>query len=196
MKAFVNILSIFRIFAAFAIVPLLLGEFFAAAFVLFVAAAATDWLDGFLARKFDVVTKIGGVLDHIGDKFLVANALVMSAVYLQVWQVLLPAVLMLCRELYVSGLREFMGTEKIEMPVPKDRFALGKIKTFVQMASLAGIFLWIWVAGSAPSAAAGTFGYCMLLGGIGGLWLALALALLSAGIYTREFIGNLEKIKK
>ncbi|MDR1071761.1 MAG: CDP-alcohol phosphatidyltransferase family protein, partial [Rickettsiales bacterium] len=128
MKYFVNFLSVFRIIAAFAIAPLLMDQMFAAAFGLFVLASVTDWLDGFLARRFKVATKIGGVIDHIGDKFLVANALIMMVMFLQIWYVIIPATLMICRELYVSGLREFLGTQKIEMPVPKSRFSLGKIK--------------------------------------------------------------------
>ena len=194
MKVFVNILSVFRILSAFAIPPLLLGALFPEAFALFVLAAVSDWLDGFLARKFNVATKLGGVLDHIGDKFLAANALVMMIMFLQIWSVIAPAIIMLCRELYVSGLREFMGTEKIEMPVPKKRFALGKIKTFAQMIALAMLFLWIWAVNADWSD--DFFTYYMLFAGIGGLWLAALLSVASAAQYTATFAKNLKKIKK
>jgi CDP-diacylglycerol--glycerol-3-phosphate 3-phosphatidyltransferase len=193
MKAFVNILSIFRILAAFAIIPALMLQYFLTALILFSAAAVSDFLDGFLARKFNACTKIGGVLDHIGDKFLVVNALIMSVMFLQIWSVIVPAVLMICRELYVSGLREFLGTQKIAMPVPKARFSLGKVKTSVQMLTLAAVFLWIL----AVNADWGDefLNHDLLFVGIGGLWLALACSIGSAVQYTIEFVKNLKKIK-
>lgn len=193
MKFFVNFLSVFRILAAFAIVPLLMEQYFAAAFVVFASAAATDWFDGFLARKFNVATKIGGVLDHIGDKFLVANALVMSVMFLQIWQVIVPAVLMICRELYVSGLREFLGTQKVEMPVPKHRFSIGKIKAFVQMAAIVMLFLWIWAVNEDWNSDILT--HYLLFAAIGGLWLATLCSVVSAIQYTVAFAKNLKKIK-
>ncbi|MDR1071084.1 MAG: CDP-alcohol phosphatidyltransferase family protein [Rickettsiales bacterium] len=193
MKYFVNFLSVFRIVAAFAIAPLLMDQMFASAFALFVLASATDWLDGFLARKFNVATKIGGVIDHIGDKFLVANALVMMVMFLQIWYVIIPATLMICRELYVSGLREFLGTQKIEMPVPKSRFSLGKIKALVQMLAISAMMLWIWAVNADWNSEFMT--YHLLWASIGGLWLALACSLASAAQYTAAFAKNLKKIK-
>lgn len=193
MKLFVNMLSIFRILAAFAIVPLMIWEMFAATFVIFILAAITDWLDGFLARKFNATSKIGGVLDHIGDKFLVVNAMVMAVMFLQIWQVIIPAVLMICRELYVSGLREFLGTQKIPMPVPKHRFSVGKIKAFTQMLAIAAILLWVWAVNADWECKILT--YYLLFGGIAGLWVALAASLVSAGQYTAEFARNLKKIR-
>jgi len=193
MKVFVNILSISRILAAFAVVPLLLEQYFDLAFVVFAAACVSDWLDGFLAKKYKVETKIGGVLDHMGDKFLVTTTLIMMIMFLQIWSVLVPAVLMICRELYVSGLREFMGTQRIEMPVPKRRFSFGKIKTSVQMAALGAMLLWVWAVNADWQSEILT--YYMLFVGIGGLWLALACSLFSAGEYTVQFAKNLKRIK-
>ena len=193
MKIFVNMLSIFRIFSAFLIVPLLLEQLFMTAFIVFVAAAMSDWLDGFLARRFKVQTKIGGVLDHMGDKFLVVNALVMMIMFLQIWWVIAPAVLMICRNLYVSGLREFMGTEKMEMPVPKDKFALGKVTTFLQMGSLALLLLWIWAVNADWDSEFLT--YHILFAGVGGLSLAAFFSIVSAVQYTSTFVKNLKKTK-
>jgi CDP-diacylglycerol--glycerol-3-phosphate 3-phosphatidyltransferase len=193
MKAFVNILSVFRIVAAFAVVALLLEQYFDWTFFVFAAAAASDWLDGFLARKCHVETKIGGVLDHMGDKFLVVNALIMMIMFLQIWSVLVPSILMICRELYVSGLREFMGTQKIGMPVPKERFSVGKVKTFVQMIALCAMTLWVWAVNEDWQSEVWT--YYMLFAGIGGLWLALVCSLASAAQYTARFVRNLKKIK-
>jgi len=198
MKIFVNILSIFRIIAAFAIIPLLLGQLFPWAFFVFVFASISDWLDGFLARKFKATSKIGGVIDHIGDKFLVANTLVMLVMFLQIWPVILPAVVMICRELYVSGLREFLGTQKIEMPVPKYRFSFGKIKAAVQMLAIAVLMFWIWAVNADwmwMMYDGDVFTYYLLYTGIGGLWLAMLFSVLSAGQYTAQFVKNLKKIK-
>jgi CDP-diacylglycerol--glycerol-3-phosphate 3-phosphatidyltransferase len=193
VKIFVNLLSIFRILAAFAIVPLLLEEHFNLAFVVFVLAAASDFLDGILARKFNVVTKIGGVLDHTGDKFLAANALIMIVMFLQIWIVIIPAALMICRELYVSGLREFLGTQKIEMPVPKARLSLGKIKTVFQALGLSVLFLWIWAVNADWNSEILT--YYLLYAGIGILWLATLCSVISAIQYTAAFAKHMKKIK-
>jgi CDP-diacylglycerol--glycerol-3-phosphate 3-phosphatidyltransferase len=193
MKAFVNFLSIFRILSAFAIAPLLMWQQFAATFVVFVSASVSDWLDGYLARRYKVSTKIGGVMDHIGDKFLVSVALVMMVMFLQIWHVVVPAVIMICRELYVSGLREFLGTQKIQMPVPKARLSLGKIKAFMQMASISAMMLWIWAVNAGWSDEFLT--YDLLWWSIGGLWIATLCSLTSAVRYTFAFVRNLKRIK-
>jgi CDP-diacylglycerol--glycerol-3-phosphate 3-phosphatidyltransferase len=189
MKFFVNFLSVFRIVAAFAIIPLLLEQMFATSFILFVLAAVSDWLDGFLAKKFNVMTKVGGVIDHIGDKFLAATTLIMMVMFLQIWWVLVPAVLMICRDLYVSGLREFMGTQKMELPVAYG----GKLKTVLQMLALAMLLLWVWAVNEHWDIDFFTFDLLFL--GIGGLWIALLASLVSAGQYTIGFIKKLKKIK-
>ena len=140
MKFFVNFLSAFRIAAAFAIIPTLMLNMYWTTFVLFALGAISDWFDGFLARKYNVCTKIGGVMDHIGDKLLVVNTFIMLAIMMPVWFVVVPIIIMIARELYISGLREFLGTQKIEMPVPKARFSMGKIKTTLQMISIAAFY--------------------------------------------------------
>ncbi|MBR5904455.1 MAG: CDP-alcohol phosphatidyltransferase family protein, partial [Alphaproteobacteria bacterium] len=140
MKIFVNFLSIFRICAAFAIIPAIMYKLPWTTFILFVLGSISDFLDGFLARKYNCCSKIGGVLDHIGDKLLVCNTLILLALMLPNPYIVIPVIIMIARELYISGLREFLGTQKIEMPVPKARFSMGKIKTTLQMIALS-IFL-------------------------------------------------------
>ena len=115
MKFFVNFLSAFRIAASFAIIPTLMFQMYWTSLILFVLAALSDFFDGFLARKYDVCTKIGGVMDHIGDKLLVVNTLIMLTVMMPVWFIVVPVIILIARELYVSGLREFLGTQKIEV---------------------------------------------------------------------------------
>jgi len=129
----------------------------------------------------------------MGDKFLVVNAMIMMIMFLQIWWVVAPSVLMICRELYVSGLREFLGTQKIEMPVPKEKFAFGKIKTFVQMIALAAMLLWVLAVNADWQSE--ILNYYLLFAGIGGLWIALICSLASAARYTIQFARNMKKIK-
>ena len=133
MKFFVNFLSAFRIAAAFLIIPTIMLGWYWTTFALYALGAVSDWFDGFLARKYNCCSKLGGVMDHIGDKLLVCNTFIMLVLMMPVWFVVIPIILMIARELYISGLREFLGTQKIEMPVPKARFSMGKIKTTIQM---------------------------------------------------------------
>ena len=199
MKFFVNFLSAFRICAAFAIIPTLMLNMYWTTFILYVLGAASDWFDGFLARKYNVCTKIGGVMDHIGDKLLVVNTFIMLAIMMPVWFVVVPIIIMIARELYISGLREFLGTQKIEMPVPKARFSMGKIKTTLQMVSIAA-FLLIFVVGTiiTPESDSRTLMYMIYILpqiGIWGLWLSLIASIWSATQYTMTFLGHLKKIK-
>ena len=199
MKFFVNFLSAFRICAAFAIVPTLMLNMYWTTFILYVLGAASDWFDGFLARKYNVCTKIGGVMDHIGDKLLVVNTFIMLAIMMPVWFVVVPIIIMIGRELYISGLREFLGTQKIEMPVPKARFSMGKIKTTLQMVSIAA-FLLIFVVGTiiTPESDSRTLMYMIYILpqiGIWGLWISLIASIWSATQYTMTFLGHLKKIK-
>ena len=200
MKFFVNFLSAFRIAAAFAIIPTLMFQLYWTTFILFVLGAASDWFDGFLARKYNACSKIGGVMDHIGDKLLVANTLIMLCVMMPTWFIVVPVILMIARELYISGLREFLGTQKIEMPVPKARFSMGKIKTTLQMISI-GAFLLIFVVGASitPDTNSRFLMYMIYIlpqVGIWGLWFSLLASIWSATQYTFTFADKLKQIKK
>lgn len=199
MKTFVNFLSIFRICAAFAIIPTLMFQWYWVSLILFALGAISDWLDGFLARKFDCCTKLGGVLDHIGDKLLVANTFIMLALMMRFWFIIIPIIIMIARELYVSGLREFMGTQKIEMPVPHTRFAMGKIKTTLQMLCIVA-FLALFAISTAvtPDTISPRLLRTMNIlsqSGIVLLWGALVASIWSATQYTITFAQKLKKIK-
>ena len=199
MKYFVNFLSAFRIAASFLIIPTMLFGMFKTTFVLYVLGAISDWFDGFLARKYNVCSKLGGVMDHIGDKLLVCNTLIMLAVMMRAWFIVVPIILMIARELYISGLREFLGTQKIEMPVPKYRFSMGKIKTTFQMITIAA-FLAVFVVAAAitPDTTSRVTIYALqILPQIGlyGLWISLATSLISAAQYTRTFAQKLKQVK-
>lgn len=199
MKFFVNFLSAFRIAAAFAIIPTMMFGLYWTTFILYVLAALSDFFDGYLARKYNVCSKLGGVMDHIGDKLLVVNTLIMLTIMMPVWFVVIPIILMIARELYISGLREFLGTQKIEMPVPKARFSMGKVKTTLQMVSIAA-FLLIFAISTLITPTTESRTLMMLIFalpqiGIWGLWLSLVASLWSATQYTKTFLGHLKKIK-
>ena len=100
---------------------------------LFMAASITDWFDGYLARKFKSTSSLGRIFDPIADKLLVAATLLMMAAYDRLgYTGLWPAVIILCREVLVSGLREFLAEIKIGLPVTH----LAKWKTGIQMVSI------------------------------------------------------------
>ena len=199
MKFFVNFLSVFRITAAFLIIPTLMLKWFWVTFILYVLGAASDWFDGFLARKYNCCSKLGGVLDHIGDKLLVCNTLILVTLMAPVWFVVIPVIIMIARELYISGLREFLGTQKIEMPVPKARFSMGKIKTTVQMIAITAFLLWFAVFASiTPNTTTPVVFYLIYALpklGVFGLWFALVCSLWSATQYTFTFAEKLKKLK-
>lgn len=130
-----NILTIFRVLTSF-VVPLLIfagGDHARlAAFILFAAASFSDWLDGVIARRFDAVSTFGRMLDPIADKLLIASCLIALASH-DSWglNLFLPAVLILLREVFVSGLREFMAG-KLVLHVT----LLAKFKTTAQLIAL------------------------------------------------------------
>ena len=210
MKSFVNFLSAFRIASAFAIIPTLLLGWYWTTFILYVLASLSDFFDGYLAREYNCVSKLGGVMDHIGDKLLVANTLIILSVVLMFllpafipgfpsWAIIVPVILMISRELYISGLREFLGTQKIEMPVPKARFSMGKIKTTLQMVATCALLLGLCMPQLVLIPSLERFAifafFGLMYGGVICLWLALVASLWSATQYTRTFLGHLKKIK-
>lgn len=108
------------------------------ALTLFVGAAATDWFDGYLARLWKQESKLGAMLDPIADKAMVVIALLVITGYsgMDPW-LILPATLILFREVFVSGLREFLGARAGLLQVT----ALAKWKTTAQMIAIAVLFL-------------------------------------------------------
>jgi CDP-diacylglycerol--glycerol-3-phosphate 3-phosphatidyltransferase len=199
MKVFVNSLSIFRICVAFAIIPTLMLQWYWVSLILFALGAFSDWCDGYLARKFKVCTKLGGVLDHIGDKLLVVNTFIMLALMMRFWFIIIPIIIMIARELYISGLREFLGTQKIEMPVPKARFSMGKIKTTLQMvAILAFLMLFAISTIVTPDTISAKLLITMNVlsqTGIIFTWFALVASIWSASQYTFTFMEKIKRLK-
>ena len=95
------------------------------ALVLFVIAAVTDYLDGYLARHRGEVSAFGRFLDPIADKLLVASLIVVLVAIDQIsGMVVIPAIVILCREILVSGLREYLA--EVQVPLPVSRLAKWK----------------------------------------------------------------------
>ena len=103
------------------------------ALVIYGLAAITDWLDGFLARRMNDSSDLGRMLDPIADKLLVGALLVTFAWTRDFsgWE-LIPAIAILMREIFVAGLREYMGNKAVSVPVT----FLAKWKTTVQLVAL------------------------------------------------------------
>ena len=136
-----NILTFIRLLAAPGVAIMFLyftrpyADWFA--LILFVSAAVTDWLDGYLARAWKQQTKFGAMLDPIADKAMVIIALcVVTGFSGMDPYILLPATMILFREVFVSGLREFLGDTAGTLAVTK----LAKWKTTAQMIALSVLF--------------------------------------------------------
>lgn len=141
VKKIPNFLTIIRIiiiptlvFAFYA--PSMIANFIAA--ILFVVASITDYFDGYFARKLNAQTDFGKCLDPIADKLIVIVAIIMLINFSDknLW-ILIPGLVIICREVLVSGLREFLSSMRVSIPVSK----LAKYKTFVQMISITGLIL-------------------------------------------------------
>lgn len=173
-----NLLTLSRILA----VPLLVILMWNAgwvgylvAFVLFCVAGATDYLDGYLARAQGTVSKLGIFLDPIADKIMVAGAIVMLVEndIIRGWSVI-AAIIILVREITVSGLREYLAGIQVSIPVSQ----LAKWKTAFQMISLGALIL----AGAADQMMLWLPAYEV---GIFSLWVAALLTLVTGYDYLR-----------
>jgi cardiolipin synthase (CMP-forming) len=131
-----NLLTLSRILA----VPIVVATFYVEgdyarwfACALFTAAAVTDWLDGHMARRWAQQSEIGRFLDPIADKLLVAATLFMLTTMGRLSAAaVFPALVILCREILVSGLREYLAELRVGLPVSK----LAKWKTAIQMTAI------------------------------------------------------------
>ncbi|HEY0854348.1 MAG TPA: CDP-diacylglycerol--glycerol-3-phosphate 3-phosphatidyltransferase [Devosia sp.] len=103
------------------------------ALLIYIAAAVSDWLDGFLARRMNLNSALGKMLDPIADKLLVGALLITLAWthHLTGWD-LIPAIAIMLREIFISGLREYLGKVDVEVPVTW----LAKWKTTIQLVAL------------------------------------------------------------
>jgi len=179
--SFPNLLTYGRIVA----IPALVACFFLQrdlgnwlAMSIFIAAGVTDILDGYFARAWKQQSAVGRMLDPVADKLIVAASLMMLAADQTIagWS-LWAGVIILCREILVSGLREFLGTLAVSVPVTR----LAKWKTVLQMVAIG--FLLAGAAGDK------IFPYTTATG-ITLLWIAALLTLYTGYDYLRAAIRH------
>lgn len=166
-------------------IPLMVASFYLkgdlsnwVSFAIFTAAGITDFFDGYVARKFDQISKLGAFMDPIADKLLIATALMMMVAYGRIeGYSVIAAIVILCREFVVSGLREFLADLKVSIPVTY----LAKWKTTIQIFAL-GFLL---VGDAAPDwIPAVTIGdYC--------LWVAAILTLYTGYDYLKSGLKHM-----
>jgi len=180
-----NILTIGRII----IVPFFVISFFLPGFygeiipfLLFILASFTDFFDGLLARLYKEESKLGELLDPIADKIIVSAALILLVMNetIQNYEVI-AAIIILTREILISGLREFLADVQIKIPVS----GLAKGKTFIQMFSIA-----ILLTGETGNKIINFEDYNAQTVGIILLWLSAFLTLYTGYDYVRKGIEH------
>jgi cardiolipin synthase (CMP-forming) len=177
-----NILTYLRILA----VPLVAACFYLEgdvgnwlAFTLFAGASITDYFDGYLARAWQQQSSLGRMLDPIADKLLVAvSLLVLTSVGTIAGWSLWAAVIILMREIFVSGLREFLAELKVSVPVTR----LAKWKTTIQLVAIG--FLLLGPAGDKVAPGISEVGLVML-------WTAAIVTLYTGYDYCKAAVGYL-----
>ena len=139
-KELPNILTLFRI----ALIPIIIVSFYMPWKVtnlivasLFLLASITDYFDGYFARLYRVQSNFGKCFDPIADKLLVSVSLLMLVCFSSNVFILIPSIIIICREILVSGLREFLASLNVGMPVTK----LAKWKTACQMVAITALLL-------------------------------------------------------
>ena len=180
-----NILTIGRIilvpvFVITFYIPGFLGDLIP--FFIFVLASFTDFLDGVLARLYKEESKLGELLDPIADKIIVAAALVLLVMndIIRNYEVI-AAIIILTREILISGLREFLAKSQVTMPVT----GLAKFKTFIQMFAIA-----ILLTGESGNKLINFADYNAHTIGIIFLWLSAFLTLYTGYDYVKKGIDH------
>jgi len=180
-----NILTVGRIL----IVPFFVLAFYLPGFygdltalILFIVASFTDFLDGMLARLLGEESKLGELLDPIADKIIVATALILLVMdgTIRNYEVI-AAIIILTREILISGLREFLAKGRIKLPVS----SLAKLKTVLQMVSIA-----LLLSGETGNKIINFQDYNAQTIGIIFLWLSAALTLFTGYEYMRKGIDH------
>ncbi|HEY1613916.1 MAG TPA: CDP-diacylglycerol--glycerol-3-phosphate 3-phosphatidyltransferase [Rhizomicrobium sp.] len=176
MRQLPNTITVLRILLVpvFAIAFALPGEGARiTAFVLFCVAGASDALDGLAARKLSATSAFGRMLDPIADKILVAIALMMLVASGVVQGIqLIPVLVILAREILVSGMREYLASVQVSVPVTR----VAKMKTVLQMIAIGAMILGPFAAKVVPAALAMAY---MLL------WVAAGLTVYTGYAYFR-----------
>ena len=136
-----NLLSVFRMIAFLPVIILFSSEYYLFSFFLFTAAAWSDFLDGFLARKYSITSNLGSLLDLLADKVLVSSVLIFLVFYTTNIYLLILTTVIVVREISISSLRLFLVSSGVEISnITPDKY--GKLKTFLQMFSLSLLLIY------------------------------------------------------
>ena len=136
-----NLLSIFRMTAFLPVIILFSFEYYITSFFLFTAAAWSDFLDGFLARRYNITSNLGSLLDLLADKVLVSSILIFLVFFTGNVYLLILTTIIILREILISSLRLFLVSNGVEISnVTPDKY--GKLKTFLQMFSLSFLLVY------------------------------------------------------
>ena len=136
-----NLLSAFRMIAFLPVIILFSSEYYMTSFFLFSAAAWSDFLDGFLARRYNITSNLGSLLDLLADKVLVSSILIFLVFYTGNIYLLILTTIIILREISISSLRLFLVSSGVEISnITPDNY--GKIKTFLQMFSLSLLLIY------------------------------------------------------
>ena len=185
IKKIPNMLTIGRIILVpFFVLAFYLPGFYGdlTAFAIFVIASFTDFLDGMLARMMGEESKLGELLDPIADKIIVATALILLVMDGTIRQYeVIAAIIILTREILISGLREFLAKGQIKLPVSN----LAKLKTFLQMLAIA-----LLLTGETGNKILNFQDYNAQTIGIILLWLSAFLTLFTGYEYLRKGIDH------
>lgn len=166
-------------------IPLMVASFYIkgdlshwVSFAIFTTAGITDFFDGYVARKFDQISKLGAFMDPIADKLLIATALMMMVAFGRIeGYSVIAAIIILCREFVVSGLREFLADLKVSIPVTY----LAKWKTTIQIFALGFLLVGEAAPDWIPAVVVGD--YC--------LWVAAILTLYTGYDYLRSGLKHM-----
>ncbi len=136
-----NLLSVFRMIAFLPVIILFSSEYYLFSFFLFTAAAWSDFLDGFLARRYNITSNLGSLLDLLADKVLVSSVLIFLVFYTTNIYLLILTTVIVVREISISSLRLFLVSSGVEISnITPDKY--GKLKTFLQMFSLSLLLIY------------------------------------------------------
>jgi len=177
IKNIPNILTVARM----ALIPVLIATFYCDGVIahyvatgIFIFASLTDYMDGSIAKKFGWQSRFGKIFDPIADKMLVVSTLVMLVDKCDV--PILPILAILCREVFISGVREYLAAEEMPMQVNN----LGKVKTVIQMVAITILLL---------GRGGARFEYAHQIGVVA-IYIAAVMTLISGYVYVRSGIGG------
>ena len=161
---------------------------------MFIGAAITDWLDGYLARRLKASSAFGAFLDPVADKLMVAASLCLLCTHaprgVAAWAVAVPSIVIIGREITMSALREWCAAKGGEAHAAVKVNNLGKYKTATQMVALSVLLL---VRDGSDFFANGAHDALLVRGGVWCLWISAALALISLWVYMSGVIGIMLK---